>query len=276
MEERLQAVVSQAETDGSLWHTIIHGNNATSVSTENGKVPSVAKQLKDVRDELINGAADYLGSCLQAKTETTAVRDNALVIKSQIEELKNDTQEFRNTAESYKNMAQTTFNSVSSAVSQGIADIQTEGSTQISQVKLAAAEQVAEATAQADRAKNTVDSKLNIDCSNINLLSILKSCRFSSNTNGTVIKFPAVLPDNTIRIIIIQFGKIVVNGDSQASFTFPEAFPTAVISTQATFYYGFNNGTDAGCGVHSVTLTGGIAQNGCNWQLGIGWMAIGY
>ena len=229
-----------------------------------------------MRDELINGAADYLGSCLKAKNETTAVRDNALVIKSQIEELKNDTQEFRNTAESYKNMAQTTFNSISSAVSQGITDIQTEGSTQISQVKLAAAEQVAEATAQADRAKNTVDSKLNIDCSNINLLSILKSCRFSSNTNGTVIKFPAVLPDNTIRIIIIQFGKIVVNGDSQASFTFPEAFPTAVISTQATFYYGFNNGTDAGCGVHSVTLTGGIAQNGCNWQLGIGWMAIGY
>ena len=87
MEERLQAVVSQAETDGSLWHTIIHGNNATSVSTENGKVPSVAKQLKDVRDELINGAADYLGSCLQAKTETTAVRDNALVIKSQIEDM---------------------------------------------------------------------------------------------------------------------------------------------------------------------------------------------
>ena len=276
MEERLQAVVSQAETDGSLWHTIIHGNNATSVSTENGKVPSVAKQLKDVREELINGAADYLGSCLKAKNETTAVRDNARVIKSQIEELKADTQEFRNTAESYKDMAQTTFNSVSSAVSQGISNIQAEGDAQISYVKLAAAEQVAEATAQADRAENAVDSKLNTDCSNISLLNILKACKFSSNTNGSVIKFPAVLPDNTIRIIIIQFGKIVVNGDSQASFTFPEAFPTAVISTQATFYYGFNNGTDAGCGVHSVTLTGGIAQNGCNWQLGIGWMAIGY
>ena len=276
MEERLQAVVSQAETDGSLWHTIIHGTNSTTVSTENGKVPSVAKQLKDVRDELINGAADYLGSCLQAKTETTAVRDNALVIKSQIEELKADTQEFRNTAESYKNQAQTTFNSISSAVSKGITDIQTEGTKQISNVQTAVAEQVAEATAQADRAENAVDSKLNVDCSNINLLSILKTCKFSSNTNGTVIKFPTVLPDNTVRIIIVQFGKIVVNGDSQASFTFPEAFPTAVISTQATFYYSFNNGTDAGCGVHSVTLTGGIAQNGCNWQLGIGWMAIGY
>ena len=276
MEERLQAVVSQAETDGSLWHTIIHGTNSTTVTTENGKVPSVSKQLKDVRDELINGAADYLGSCLQAKSETTAIRDNALVIKSEIEQLKADTQEFRNTAESYKNMAQTTFNSVSSAVTQGISNIQAEGTIQVSNVKTAVAEQVAEATAQAERAENAVDSKLNIDCSNINLLSILKTCKFSSNSAGTVIKFPAVLPDNTIRIIIIQFGKIVVNGDSQASFTFPEAFPTAVISTQATFYYALNNGSDAGCGVHSVTLTGGIAQNGCNWQLGIGWMAIGY
>ena len=167
MEERLQAVVSQAETDGYLWHTIIHGNNATSVSTENGKVPSVAKQLKDVRDELINGAADYLGSCLKAKNETTAVRDNALVIKSQIEELKADTQEFRNTAESYKNQAQTTFNSISSAVSKGISDIQTEGTKQVSNVQTAVAEQVAEATAQADRAENAVDSKLEKDLSNI-------------------------------------------------------------------------------------------------------------
>lgn len=167
MEERLQAVVSQAETDGVLWHTIIHGNNSTTISTENGEVPSVSKQLKNIRDELINGAADYLGSCLQAKTETIDVRDNALVIKSEIEQLKADTQDFRDTAESYKNMAQTTFNSVSSAVSQGIANIQSEGIIQVSNVKTAVAEQVAEATAQADRAASLVDSKTDIDGSNI-------------------------------------------------------------------------------------------------------------
>ena len=209
MEERLQAVVSQAETDGSLWHTIIHGNNATSVSTENGKVPSVAKQLKDVRDELINGAADYLGSCLQAKTETTAVRDNALVIKSQIEELKADTQEFRNTAESYKNQAQTTFNSISSAVSKGISDIQTEGTKQVSNVQTAVAEQVAEATAQADRAENAVDSKVETDLSNITQNSITQIMRWlcpdwsrritlSLNTDVTITKIGWVLMRNTV------------------------------------------------------------------------------
>ena len=33
LEERLQAVVSQAETDGAKWHTIIHCNNTTTVPT---------------------------------------------------------------------------------------------------------------------------------------------------------------------------------------------------------------------------------------------------
>lgn len=59
MEERLQAVVSQAETDGAKWHTIIHGNNTTTVPTENGNVPTVAKQMKDVHDEVVNGVIDY-------------------------------------------------------------------------------------------------------------------------------------------------------------------------------------------------------------------------
>ena len=59
MEERLQAVVSQAEADGEKWHIIIHGNNATTVPTENGNVPTVAKQMKDVHDEVVNGVIDY-------------------------------------------------------------------------------------------------------------------------------------------------------------------------------------------------------------------------
>jgi len=209
MEERLQAVVSQTEIDGSLWHTIIHGNNVTSVKTENGNVPSVAKQLKDVRDELINGAADYLGSCLIAKNETIAVIDNALVIKSEIEQLKSETQEFRNTAESYKNMAQTTFNSISSAVSQGIADVRNEGTTQISNVKTAVAEQVAEATAQADRAENATDSKLDITLSNISKSSIPQIMQWlcpnwsqrttlSLNTDVTITKIGWVLMRNTV------------------------------------------------------------------------------
>ena len=54
IEERLQAVVSQSETDSSKWHTIVHGDDTTTVPTENGNVPSVAKQMKDVHDEVVS------------------------------------------------------------------------------------------------------------------------------------------------------------------------------------------------------------------------------
>ncbi len=209
LEEKLQVVVSQAETDAQRWHTIIHGNDTTVVPTDNGDVPTVSKQLKDVRAELINGVTDYLGSCLQAKNETTAVLDNALVIKSEIEQLKSDTQEFRDTAESYKNMSQTTFNSVSSAVAKGISDIQTEGTTQISKVKTAVSEQVAKATSQADRAENATSSKLDITLANISKSSISKIMQWlcpdwkrrttlSLNTDVTITKTGWILMRNTV------------------------------------------------------------------------------
>lgn len=60
LEERLEAVVAQSEVDGSQWHTIVHGDDMTTVQTESGNVPSVAKQLKDVRAEIINGLEDYV------------------------------------------------------------------------------------------------------------------------------------------------------------------------------------------------------------------------
>ena len=49
MEERLEAVVVQAESDGEKWHTIVHGDENTNVSVESGDVPTIAKQLKDIR-----------------------------------------------------------------------------------------------------------------------------------------------------------------------------------------------------------------------------------
>ena len=52
MEERLEAIVTQAETDSSKWHAIVHGDENSSIETENGNVPTVAKQLKDIREAI--------------------------------------------------------------------------------------------------------------------------------------------------------------------------------------------------------------------------------
>ena len=113
IEENLTAVVTEAETDASLWHTIIHGKETTTVSTENGEVPTVAKQLKDVRDELINGAEDYLGSCRTLKSEietiqeqtrginldTLNIKEQTLELKMNVETLKFQTENLKNSAE---------------------------------------------------------------------------------------------------------------------------------------------------------------------------------
>ena len=49
LEERLQAVVSQSETDSSKWHTIVHGDDTTTVPTEAGNVTAVAIRLSKNR-----------------------------------------------------------------------------------------------------------------------------------------------------------------------------------------------------------------------------------
>ena len=120
MEERLETVVTQAETDVSKWHTIVHGDENSTVETENGDVPTVAKQLKDIREAITGGVSDVVAEAESARDEAKSVRDNALTIKNEIEQLKTDTEEATETAKSYKNMAQTTFNSISSAVNKGL------------------------------------------------------------------------------------------------------------------------------------------------------------
>lgn len=115
LEERLQAVVSQSETDSSKWHTIVHGDDTTTIPTENGNVPSVAKQLKDVRAEIINGLEDYVGDCRQAKADTLQIKSETQIIKNETNTLKGQTKTLRDEAETFKELSQTTYNSIASA-----------------------------------------------------------------------------------------------------------------------------------------------------------------
>lgn len=47
LNTRLTNAVTQTETDSEKFNSIIHGDNTTEVSTDNGNVPSVAKAIKD-------------------------------------------------------------------------------------------------------------------------------------------------------------------------------------------------------------------------------------
>lgn len=141
LEERLEAVVAQSEVDGTKWHTIVHGDDMTTVQTESGNVPSVAKQLKDVRAEIINGFEDYVGECRQAKADTLQIESETQIIKNETNTLKWQTKTLRDEAETFKELSQTTYNSIASATAASISQVQSEGAVQ-----------VALATAQAERA----------------------------------------------------------------------------------------------------------------------------
>lgn len=163
MEEQLRSVVDKATVDGELWHKIVHGNNTTEVQTENGQVPTVAKQLKDVRDAIVGGVIDVV-------SRAEAAKDIALKAQSQTESLKSDTQSIcdetlslRNEAESFKNQSQSTFNNIVPAVNAAILSVETAGDGQVVRVQTTGTEQIAEvieagvqqtnnAKAEADRA----------------------------------------------------------------------------------------------------------------------------
>ena len=55
MQERLEASVAQAEIDVSKLHDIINGDDTATIETENGLVSSIAKHLKDIRLEILQG-----------------------------------------------------------------------------------------------------------------------------------------------------------------------------------------------------------------------------
>ena len=284
MEERLEAVVTQAETDGSKWHAIVHGDENSTVETENGDVPTVAKQLRDIREAITGGVSDVVAEAESARDEAKSVRDNALIIKNEIEQLKTDTEEATETAKSYKNMAQTTFNSISSAVNKGIADVQTEtqkqiaslqttGDTQVNRTQTAAAEQIQLASNQADRAEtaavraeNATNNKIDIDLNNISK-EILFAKLFTTHSNGTT--WYRVWPDGWIE----QGG--VANAGGTVTITFPKAFRDTNYTVVATTL-----GTNAQIYAQCITKTSGtemkIYNNGGSSSQQKSWYACGY
>lgn len=294
MEERLENVVTQTKIDSDKWHTIVHGDENSTVETENGNVPTIAKQLKDIREAITGGVADVVAEAESARDEAKSVRDNALTIKSEIEQLKADTEEAAETAESYKNMAQTTFNSISSAVNQGITDVQTEtqnqiinvqeaGDTQVSRTQTAATEQIQLASNQADRAEtaavkaeNATNNKLDIDCANINLSQLLSALGMTANNSNNYLKFPVLLENGTIRHFIFQYGITSCRIDGDTALTFPTAFPNACLTGQATLNFAFSTSSDAGCGIYNLSKTGATLRNGNNNVENISWWVLGY
>lgn len=87
MQERLNSAVEQAETDTGLLHDMVHGDDAKLVPTENGDVPSIAKVIKDIRNQIHGNTSDLVERAEMAAeiaTEKAELCDN---MKTEVREL---------------------------------------------------------------------------------------------------------------------------------------------------------------------------------------------
>lgn len=135
MEERLEAVVASAETDGSKWHAIVHGDENSTIETENGDVPTVAKQLKDIREAITGGVSDVVAEAESARDEAIAARNATNQLKNDTNIIKSDTEQLKTDTLNIKNQANQIFNNISSATDTAVSTIQTESSAQISAIQ---------------------------------------------------------------------------------------------------------------------------------------------
>ncbi len=85
MQERLETAIERTETDSSLFHDMVHGTDTETVTTENGEVPTVAKALKDVRDELY-GQTSSLVNMAQAAASDAA--NSVLLAQAEVQNAK--------------------------------------------------------------------------------------------------------------------------------------------------------------------------------------------
>lgn len=158
MEEQLRTVVNTATTDAGLWHNIVHGDDTQSVDTENGAVPSVAKQLKDIKNAIMGGVVDIISVAESARDGAIVAKEQADIIKSQTQSICDEVAELRDETQTFKDLSQTTFNSIATATSTSLFTIQNETTAQIANIKVSADEQIELAKTEADRAKSYADN----------------------------------------------------------------------------------------------------------------------
>ena len=141
-----------------------------------------------------------------------------------------------------------------------------QGATQVTNVQSAVAEQVAEATSQANRAEQATSTKVNTDLSNITKDTIF-SKMFTKYVNGKT--WYRVWPDGWIE----QGGEVGASG--QITVTFPKAFSNTNYTVVATSI-GTNGEIYAQCIQRTSATQMTIYNRGGSASLAKSWYACGF
>jgi len=146
MQERLETAIERTETDSSLFHNMVHGTDTQTVPTEGGDVPTMAKALKDVRNELY-GQASSLVNLAQAAADDAA--NSVLLAQAEVQNAKAEVQ---NAKTEVQNAKQEVRNAQAEVV-----NAQTEVQNAAAEVVKAKAE-VTKAEQEVQKAKDEVEN----------------------------------------------------------------------------------------------------------------------
>ena len=93
MQERLETAIERTEVDSGLFHNMVHGKDTQTVTTENGNVPTVAKTLKDIRNELYGQTSSLVNMAQAAATEAS---NSATQAQTEVQNAKTEVQNAKN------------------------------------------------------------------------------------------------------------------------------------------------------------------------------------
>lgn len=119
----VNATIDKADSDIAKIHELVNGDDTTIVETENGELPSLAKTLKEIRQELTDGVDEIVGTALSAKEIILEAQADVTGKHGQIVEIKSDIDATKANIETINQTFENTIGSFETAVSQAILDI---------------------------------------------------------------------------------------------------------------------------------------------------------
>ena len=94
LQTDLQDAIARIQTDSDVLHDIVHGDDAATITTENGPVKSVAKSVKDITDQIAQAGVNLIDAVDQAEAAQSGAelaRDEAVAISGQVKISADDT-----------------------------------------------------------------------------------------------------------------------------------------------------------------------------------------
>lgn len=121
----VNATIDKADSDIEKLHEVVNGDDSTIVETDNGALPSLAKTLKEIRQELTDGVDEIVGTALSAKEIILEAQADVTEKHEQIVEIKSEIDVTKTSIETINQVFENTIGSFETTVIEAISEVET-------------------------------------------------------------------------------------------------------------------------------------------------------